>query len=584
MPLYQPFDQPFEKPTPAYPPTGSYGAIGDPVIPTGVGYPQSGYDTGQFISTPQEPNWQGYDGCGDEKFTNHGGYDNSTHNFYSQDNAPPSNQPEGFDPGFSNSRGGLATRGNQGHCGMQHSRGGFDGFDGFTRGVRGGNRGQYGAGRGTGRGQFNTGARGRGPHGGGNGNRGRGQYEGGYRGRGQADFVNRGRGQTRGANRGRGQINGVRGRGQPDGGEKGRGLSDVASRGQGQFHNNRGRGHFIGMNRGRGQSDGGIRGRDQMGGTVGRGWVSGGTQDLGQEAAIGRCRAVTRGRGQDASSGRGHGQIVGDGNGQTSTIGRGQHGRGQPEGTRGVGATSRGRGRADGVPTGAKATKPFIMLTGEGFISYKNKLQEFAQKNHKPVPQYSSRKTDMGYTADVCVDNQMFSCLQTEREKKDAEQSAAFEALKCLGFIDANESFTAKLGSGKAKKRPSDEREDSVSTPKFAKQEQPSPVLGSQSYKSKINEAVMKMKLGPPTYDTIRTAGGFLSTLVLNGQLYQGVERHGTKKLAEQHVAEIAFKQLDTNHKMPIKQEGFILDNTTERKELRFFEICVLLFDIRICI
>ena len=87
----------------------------------------------------------------------------------------------------------------------------------------------------------------------------------------------------------------------------------------------------------------------------------------------------------------------------------------------------------------------------QGFISYKNNLQEYAQKDHKPVPQYACQKADIGYTATVTVDGMVFTCSQSQREKKDAEQSAAFEALKSLGFIDSNEMFTPKLGTGKGK-------------------------------------------------------------------------------------------------------------------------------------
>ncbi len=87
----------------------------------------------------------------------------------------------------------------------------------------------------------------------------------------------------------------------------------------------------------------------------------------------------------------------------------------------------------------------------QGFISYKNNLQEYVQKIHKPVPQYTSQKADIGFTASVTVDGMMFSCLQSQRDKKDAEQGAAFEALKALGYIDANATFSPKPGNGKGK-------------------------------------------------------------------------------------------------------------------------------------
>ena len=87
----------------------------------------------------------------------------------------------------------------------------------------------------------------------------------------------------------------------------------------------------------------------------------------------------------------------------------------------------------------------------QGFISYKNNLQEYAQKNHKPIPQYVTQKADVGYTSTVSVDGVSYSCQRTQREKKDAEQGAAFEALKALGYIGAGETFSPKLAPEKGK-------------------------------------------------------------------------------------------------------------------------------------
>lgn len=57
---------------------------------------------------------------------------------------------------------------------------------------------------------------------------------------------------------------------------------------------------------------------------------------------------------------------------------------------------------------------------------------------------------------------------------------------------------------------------------------------------------------------------GFLPFFI---SVYQGVEPHGTKKLAEQHVAEIVFKQLDLNNETPNKPVGpVVVDNSTKSK------------------
>ena len=76
--------------------------------------------------------------------------------------------------------------------------------------------------------------------------------------------------------------------------------------------------------------------------------------------------------------------------------------------------------------------------------------------------------------------------------------------------------YHSTINSFLGKKRPSGDGESSQPSPKVAKPEQVAPQ--QPSYKSKLNEAVMKMKIDLPTYSTIKTAGGFLSTLVLNGQ------------------------------------------------------------------
>ena len=80
----------------------------------------------------------------------------------------------------------------------------------------------------------------------------------------------------------------------------------------------------------------------------------------------------------------------------------------------------------------------------QNFISYKNSLQEYCQKIHKPVPQYTVMKVDVGYSATVVVDGVTYSCQMSQRERKFAEVGAAFEALKGLGFIDAGAAYSAK--------------------------------------------------------------------------------------------------------------------------------------------
>ena len=78
------------------------------------------------------------------------------------------------------------------------------------------------------------------------------------------------------------------------------------------------------------------------------------------------------------------------------------------------------------------------------FISFKNSLQEYCQKKHMPVPAYNSFRNSFGYSAKVEVAGQTIQSSSIQKERKDAEQNAAYEALKILGLIVATVQFTAK--------------------------------------------------------------------------------------------------------------------------------------------
>lgn len=254
---------------------------------------------------------------------------------------------------------------------------------------------------------------------------------------------------------------------------------------------------------------------------------------------------------QGGGRGRGRGQYEGQrgrGRGQDGMRGRGR-GRGQQDGIR-------GRGRGSGFDQGnnsnwksnykggniSQQTSCKVALEGDQtFISYKNSLQEFCQKHHKPVPQYTLSKVEVGYSATVDVDGVTYSCQTSQREKKFAELGAAFEALKGLGFINANATFTAK---GKKRTLSSSE----IASPKTKATKSDSNELNmcpSVSYKSKLNEVCQKMKIDSPSYSCLRTSGGFICTLLLNGQVYQSSKPCGTKKLAEQDAAEVTLSQLN---------------------------------------
>lgn len=184
-----------------------------------------------------------------------------------------------------------------------------------------------------------------------------------------------------------------------------------------------------------------------------------------------------------------------------------------------------------------------MALEGDkNFISYKNSLQEYCQKHHKPVPQYVVNKADVGFSASVVVDGVTYPCEMSQRERKYAELGAAFEALKGLGFISGIIKY-----SPKGKKRSSVSNDISSPKTKAPKSETDFNTVSvpSVSYKCKLNEACQKMKIDCPSYNTVRTSGGFVCTVVLNGQVYQSAKPCGNKKLAEQNAAEVVLSQVD---------------------------------------
>ena len=385
---YDTFGSGYDQPAPTYRPTGSYGAVGEPVKP-------AGYAPEQFASSSQEPSWQDYDNYGSNSqeyvgdigngYDRQVGYSNfSTQDNYQQESATPSYE---LGQGFNNNRGGTSFSRNQNRGGLQHGRG--DGTDGYIRGGRGVMRGrgrghydhqeqfedmnmgggQFDVGSSRGRagrggrggvgagGDFNNGTRGRGRGQFGGDTRGRGQFGGGTRGTGQFGRDTRGRGQFGGDTGGRGQYGGLnRGRGAIS---SGRGSFDGGQsvRDRDQFRGGRrGRGEFGSGNRGRGLFDAN-RGRGQVGytSTRGRGWVSAGSSSLGQDASRGRGQYGARGNKQTGNRGRG----------QDTASGRGRQlgaQAGLQEGAATVGLISKGRGRGDGgvlSTTATKATKPF---------------------------------------------------------------------------------------------------------------------------------------------------------------------------------------------------------------------------------
>lgn len=82
------------------------------------------------------------------------------------------------------------------------------------------------------------------------------------------------------------------------------------------------------------------------------------------------------------------------------------------------------------------------------FISFKNSLQECCQKQQLPVPGYHSWKNNYGYSAKVEVAGNTFKSTGIQGDPKEAQQSAAHQALLSLGLIDSSVPFDVKTASG----------------------------------------------------------------------------------------------------------------------------------------
>lgn len=79
------------------------------------------------------------------------------------------------------------------------------------------------------------------------------------------------------------------------------------------------------------------------------------------------------------------------------------------------------------------------------FASYKNSLQEYCQKIHAPVPAYRTNRGPAGYLATVSF--LTLNCVGDvpTANSKNADQRAAFVALKTIGYIPQNNVFGSAI-------------------------------------------------------------------------------------------------------------------------------------------
>jgi len=176
-------------------------------------------------------------------------------------------------------------------------------------------------------------------------------------------------------------------------------------------------------------------------------------------------------------------------------------------------------------------SRPKVYLPGdEKFSSYKNSLQEYCQKKRMDIPQYKTTKVSGGVTATLTFSTHHFSSPFVAGNVKDAESRIAFEALQRIGYLQAEKyvgvdtQLKRKVLSGNA-----------VSLEKKVKSE------SVANHKSTLHEYAQKHKKELPTYNTVASGGGFISTLKFDGQEYRGDVPGSKIKDAEQIAAKVAL-------------------------------------------
>jgi len=212
----------------------------------------------------------------------------------------------------------------------------------------------------------------------------------------------------------------------------------------------------------------------------------------------------------------------------------------------------------DPAPTPLAAQdRPALSLPGNPkFASYKNTLQEYCQKRKGAVPQYSSETESDGsrwligkvsFLGHVCASEGPSDVA------KDAEQRAAFAALKGLGYLDKELEYKSASNQNAGTKRKSEPSTPTImdgSSP--AKQPAKSIQINNnntngeinKTSKSQLNELAQKNKLNQPTYDTVHTPNGFFTTVTFNGRQFKSSECVTKKKDSEKNAAAVALSFL----------------------------------------
>jgi len=185
-----------------------------------------------------------------------------------------------------------------------------------------------------------------------------------------------------------------------------------------------------------------------------------------------------------------------------------------------------------------ESTRPKINLPGSGkFCSYKNSLQEYAQKKSQPVPVYRTSKLGTEYYCSVTFSVHNYRCPTGTLNPKEAESRCAYEVLVKLGYLEEKDYIPT---TGDTKRKASITGNNGTNDEKKAKLTQEN--MAGKSTKSQLQEHCQKSKIDIPTYTTVGLGDTkmFQTTVLVYGVQYQG-ECKAKKKEAEASAAQAAL-------------------------------------------
>jgi len=180
----------------------------------------------------------------------------------------------------------------------------------------------------------------------------------------------------------------------------------------------------------------------------------------------------------------------------------------------------------------SKQQLPKIHLPGdEKFISYKNSLQCYCQKMHYSIPLYKAVRESNGLVGTVTFNSDTLRCTEVSGSAKEADTRAAYDALVRVGYLQG---VKFDMSSNKQKRKTSGTENQQPAPKRKATGEA---VLS----KSRLNELAQKRKLPVPTYSSEPVPGGFISTVVFDGNQFKSLCPCPKRKDAEQNAAQVAL-------------------------------------------